>query len=360
MKLFDRSFRCAAAPFLLLAFLLSPAPPARAAQGDVDQYYSYGRAAILSGAESEALQWFEKAVAENPDHLEARYYLGVLYSGNINTYAKAEEQLLDIPTRQTRLGVRSRNDLIVRSGIALGKLYVKSGRSTQAIRVLRNVIGSAPPDVAVDDAYAILGLALYYERLYDDAIFELRRALKLNPRNTLATFNLKTIRTRLEHFNAAKIYSRMGEADEAILEFRKAIDIDPRFVEARYRLGMELLAKKQPAEALKELRRAEMISAHYRKAYEIRYAEGLALRDMGQPGAAGQMFTRVIEEKPSFAPPYNELGKIQLRVRDYKSATQSFALAIQLAPKPEYVQNLQMAIAGDAMQGAAAASAAGK
>jgi tetratricopeptide (TPR) repeat protein len=342
--------RTICASIVASACLLS-AFPAHASRSESEQAYSSAREAMSRNSKAEALALFRKAIAEDDGNNEARYYLGILYSQNINTYGLAEEQLLDLPGRAMRKGYGNRDDLIFRAGLALGKLYVKSGRNSQAIRLVRNVIAAAPPTVPLDEAYAVLGLALYYERAYDDAIFELRRAIKLNPNNTAAIFNIKTIRTRLEHFNAARIYSRMGDHLGAIEEYRVAISLDPRFIEARYRLGVELLQNGDKAGALKELHRAESISDQYTKIHEIRFAMGLALRDLGQFEESRRQFGRVIASKPRFAPAYNEIGKIFLARKDYKNAIESFAEAIQLDAKDEYALNMQQAIVGNMATG---------
>jgi tetratricopeptide (TPR) repeat protein len=334
--------------FFLASILIGAAPAARGANSESEQAYTLGRAAMSRNSKAEALALFKKAIADDDTNDEARYHLGVLYSQNINTYGLAEEQLLELPGRAMRRGHGYRDDLIFRAGIALGKLYVKSGRNAQAIRLVRNVVAAAPPSAQLDEAHAVLGLALYYERAYDDAIFELRRAIKLNPNNTAAIFNIKTIRTRLEHFNAAKIYSRMGDHLGAIGEYRVAISLDPRFIEARYRLGVELLQNGDKAEALKELRRAELISDQFTKLHEIRYSMGLALRDLGQFEGARAQFERVIATKPRFAPAHNELGKLQMARKDYQAALKNFADAIQLDAKEEYAANMQKAILAQA------------
>ncbi len=341
---------CAIALFLAAATILLPVP-SYASRSESERAYSLGREALNRHAGSEALSLFKKAVAEDDRNVEARYYLGVLYSQNIATYMLAEEQLIEIPGQVMGQGSGNRDDLIFRAGLALGKLYVKRGRNVQAIRLIRNVIAAAPASVQLDDAYNVLGLALYYERVYDEAIFELRRAIKINPGNTAATFNIKTIRTRLEHFNAARIYSRMGDHVGAIEEYRVAISLDPRFIDARYRLGIELLQNGDIADALKELRRAESVSDQYSKKHEIRFGMGLAFRDLGQIEDARKQFEQVIGSKPQFAPAHNELGKLQMVRKDYKAAIQRFAEAIQLDPKDEYATNMQKAIMGDMSQG---------
>lgn len=317
---------------------------AHAGRSESEMAYTQGREALKRNANAEALSLFKKSVEEDPSNCDARFYLGDLYGQNIATYDLAEEILLDLPTKAMSRGTGNRDDIIFRAGVSLGKIYAKSGRNGQSIRLIRNVIAAAPPSVHLDEAYTVLGVALYYERLYDDALFELRRAYKINPANTAATFNLKTIRTRLEHFNAARIYSRMGDHLGAIGEYRTAIALDPRFIDARYRLGIELLQNGDKAEAIKELRRAASVSEQYSKIGDIQFGIGLALRDLGQAQEAEKAFDQVVVSKPKFAPVRNEIGKLHMLRKDYKGAIRQFSEAIQLDPNEEYALNMQKAL----------------
>ena len=327
-------------------------PPVRASVESSEHHYVQGRELMKSGKFAEAANAFERAIAEYPGHAEAHYQLAVVSSLHIVDYPKAEHEFLAIPDIAMKGGSRPRDDLIFRAGLGLGKLYVKSGRNDQAIQIVRSVLSSAPPSARLDEAFNTLGLALYYQRLYDDAIFELRRAIKLNPANTNARFNLKTIQTRLEHFNAAKVASRTGARKLAIEEYRAAIALDPRFIDARYRLGAELHASGEHAEALKELKRAESISRAYRKVHEIWFTEGQALIALGRDNEALRSFTRVIEARPGFAAAHNEIGKIHLKRADASLAVNAFVKAIGIEPRTEFVKNLQAAFK---LQGAAVA-----
>lgn len=343
--------------FLLLLFLYSPLNPcpSRAGNEEAERLYSLGRERIAEGNHRLAEQAFEKAVAENPLHAEAALQLASLYSRNILTYEKAEDILLSLPEIAGKAGGKGRDDLLFRAGVAMGKLYVKSGRSRQAAALLRNVLASAPVGTPLDEAYAALGLAHYYERLYDDAIFEMRKAIKINPGNADAKFNLKTIRTRLEHFQAGKLFSRIGDHERAVAEYRRAIDLDPRFIEARHRLGVELYLAGNPREALKELRRASLVTAEYRNAFEIHYAEGLALLRLGRPDEAMERFDRTVQARPAFAPAHNEMGKVLLEREEYDAAIDHFVKAIGTDPKAEYARGLQVAMSRKAKKQSAAA-----
>lgn len=318
--------------------------PSHAGAEEADLLYSRGRELLSTGNPQEAERSFAKAVEVNPRHGEALLQLASLYAHNILAYGKAEKILLDIPEVAVNLTEKSRDDLLFRAGVAMGKLYVQSGRSTQAVALLRSVITSAPPGAPLDEAYNTLGLVYYYERLYDDAIFEMRKAIKINPGNEDAKFNLKTIRSRLEHFQAGKLYSRMGDRVRAVEEYRKAIELDPRFIEARHRLGVELYLAGDAKEALKELRRASLVTAEYRKMYEIRYAEGLALLRLSRNEEAMGKFEQTVQGRPTFAPAHNEMGKMLLQREEYDSAIDHFVKAIGSDPRAEYARGLQVAM----------------
>ena len=331
-------------PILLLLFAALGPSSSHAGAEEADRLYSLGRERIAAGEYRQAEQAIEQAVVENPHHGEALLQLASLYSRNILTYGKAEDILLSMPEAAGKIGGKVRDDLLFRAGVSMGKLYVKSGRGAQAVSMLRNVVASAPSGAPLDEAYATLGLAYYYERLYDDAIFEMRKAIKINVNNADAKFNLKAIRSRLEHFQAGKLFSRMGDRPRAIAEYRKAIDLDPRFIEARHRLGVELYLAGNAQEALKELRRAFLVTAEYRKAYEIRYAEGMALLSLDRTGDALGRFEQTVQARPTFAPAHNEMGKILLEREEYDSAIDHFVKAIGSDPKAEYARGLQMAM----------------
>ena len=330
---------------LLLSLPLALLPcPSHAGAEEANRLYSLGRELVSAGNDREAERTFARAIEENPRHAEAHLQLASLYANSILSYEKAEDILLSLPEVAGTLDGKRRHDLLFRAGVSMGKLFVKSGRSTQAVSMLRNVIASAPPGAPLDEAYNALGLAYYYERLYDDAIFEMRKAIKINPDNEDAKFNLKTIRSRLEHFQAGKLFSRLEDRPRAVAEYRKAIDLDPRFIEARHRLGVELYADGKPAEGLKELHRASLVVAGYRKAYEIWYAEGLALLRLSRDAEAMGKFDQAVQARPTFAPAHNEMGKILMKREEYDAAIDHFVRAIGSDPRAEYSRGLQMAM----------------
>ena len=126
---------------LCLVTALDPCP-SRAEANEADRLYSVGRERIAAGEYRQAEQAFAQAVVENPHHGEAMLQLASLYSRNILTYGKAEDILLSIPEAAGKTGGTGRDDLLFRAGVSMGKLYVKNGRSSQAVALLRNVVSA--------------------------------------------------------------------------------------------------------------------------------------------------------------------------------------------------------------------------
>lgn len=313
-------------------------------RGEEPEYFQQGRMFLKEGRTEEAIGAFERNLSRNPRHIETVLQLALIHSRHVSSYGKSEAEFLLIPEIAVDLPGRIRDDFIFRAGLHLGKLYIRSGQYRKAIHVLEGTIASAPSETSVDEAYNNLALAYYHERLYDKAILMFRNALKANPENKEAKFNLRMFQARHVHYRVGEIYSRIGDPESAIEALSRAVRIDPRYIEARMKLASELVRAGRNHEALAEFFRAERFSRHFTKNHEIWYGQGLAMAAVGRKAEAMELFRKAAGANPRFAKPHNELGKIRLEEGDFAEAAQSFAIAIQIDPRAEYVQNLQAAI----------------
>jgi tetratricopeptide (TPR) repeat protein len=327
------------APLLLLLSLLAPAVAA-AGPSEALEPFSRGKDLLQRGDAIGAEAQLRKAAAADPADPEIRLALANCLSTRIAGYAEAEKEYrlaLEGAAKNHRTGSASTGQ---RAAAGLGRLLVKTGKPRDAIPVLKaalNGAGSQP----VDDLRAVLALAYYEERLYDEAILELRTATRSNPRNSTALFNLKTLRTRLEPYQAGKIYARVANHEGAIQQFRKAIQYDPRFIGARLHLGMELMQAGKTEEALRELHRAESISPTYPNLWEIWYAQGQALAALRRNGEALAKYQSVVDRRPKFAPAQFEMGLVLESDNKLAEAAARYALAIEGDPRTDYVRRLQ-------------------
>ena len=116
-----------------------------------------------------------------------------------------------------------------------------------------------------------------------EAIAELREALRLNPDSAEA------------HTNLGSALRRQGRLADAIAHFREAISIDPRLAEAHNNLGVALAALGNLDEAVQHFRQAVQIRPDYGDA---RTNLGLGLRSQGKFGEAILHLRRALEINP--------------------------------------------------------------
>jgi tetratricopeptide (TPR) repeat protein len=91
--------------------------------------------------------------------------------------------------------------------------------------------------------YALLGFVYTAEKNYAAALITFQQGLKLNPKST-------GIRNDL-----GNLYVAQGNIDLAEKEFREVVHLNPTDSDGNYNLGLVLLAKKQPTEAIACLQR---------------------------------------------------------------------------------------------------------
>jgi tetratricopeptide (TPR) repeat protein len=307
---------------------------------DGDKYYYEGRKMEFSGNLKEAVNKYEMAVSENKNHLIAYYHLGMIYMGNILTLDKAEAAYKKILEISCIPGICPRDDILLLSKAALGRIYITAGKSESAIILLGDMIEKVPAWDLIDEVYNLFGLALYLERRYEDALAVFKRGLEINTANKRLKFNVKMIRNRLHNYSSGVAYSRIGKSENAISRFRKTINLDPRFVDARLRLGMEYLKCRKSEQALYEFKRIKAICPDYSDIHYVWFGMGLALRQQGKSDEALQVLSKCVKKKPDYDQAHNVMGEILFEKGDYQSAIQHFGHAISINNKQEYVLNM--------------------
>ena len=173
------------------------------------------------------------------------------------------------------------------------------------------------------DAYNLLGIICNSQRDYDGARAAFERALALDS-NSVKT-----------HINLANLYASAGKADLAEQEFRRALAVAPSNRDANYNLGLLLLAKRQPATAVRYLQRVHppTIEAQMNlvRAYLQSANTALGLKLASQLSA----------EKPQDLQRHFTLGLLLASEKQYKAAQLELERADALAPETfEILYNL--------------------
>ncbi|MCX6339815.1 MAG: tetratricopeptide repeat protein [Candidatus Aureabacteria bacterium] len=101
---------------------------------------------------------------------------------------------------------------------SLGSLYLESGRTDEAIRVLQNVIWKIP------DSFTLYGTALLKAGRYEEARQNLLHALSMDPRSVRA------------HNNLGTLHRKTAKRDDAIKEWEEVLRMDPDNIFAKSNL----------------------------------------------------------------------------------------------------------------------------
>ena len=262
---------------------------------------------------------------------------------------------------------------------------VKAGRGPEAVERARAIVMAAPKD---PDAHFSLGLA-QSEQDVEQAIGSFRRALDLDPRHTLARYNLALVLKRADrvaeavteltrtlevepraetHYQLGVIRWQQGDLDRAAASLRAAVSADPRHAGAQATLGAVLRDRRDWRGAIAALRRAidlepESWSVYYTlgrvlqlsgdaRAARTQFAEaerrrrqaeltreagvltavGTSRLDAGDPVAAVRQFEQALAVFDAYAPAHYQLGRALQRLGRLEAARRAFVRAHQLNP----------------------------
>lgn len=165
--------------------------------------------------------------------------------------------------------------------LMLGEIYVKQGKTEQAITKYTILI----------DTYLVHGRV-------DDAIATYRRILELEPNNLpyrVRLINLLSSHGRAEELmrermTAAESYLRMGYADKAIQEYEQALQENPNHVPMRLNYALALMKAGRGAQAVGEYQRVLQLDPRNAMAlvrWQIAVATGVGTS--ATPGSVGTM-----------------------------------------------------------------------
>jgi protein O-GlcNAc transferase len=176
----------------------------------------------------------------------------------------------------------------------------KAGRGAEAVERAAALAAEAPGDA---DRLFTLGLA-QAEQDVSAAIATFQRVLQMNPRHTLARYNLALVLRRVDrlpdalheldraiaiepraeaHYLRGVILMHQGDLSRAADALRSAIRLDPRAADAYFALGGVLKSQRDWTAAAESLQRAIALRADFPSAY---YTLAQVLRASGDEAAA--------------------------------------------------------------------------
>jgi tetratricopeptide (TPR) repeat protein len=291
--------------FVLLISILLPGG-AFAAQAEVEQAYFEGTALYQEGRYKEAEGKFAEAAAISPRHVQSLFMLGESIGHDVRRLREAENwyrKALNAATGRDKF-------YAAKSRFSLGVLYEGMGQYDQSREQFLKLIDESPGFMGIAKVYNHMGVADYHLDRYDEALDNFKRALKLDPNLTEATFNMKSLQSQLAMLNVARYQERMGNEQNAVEQYNKAIEVFPDYVAAWYYLGVLYLKKADYAQAVRYLTRAKDLNPQYLGGDELPYQIALALS--GRKGAGDQeMATKLLMGRPEYKDALLKAGMVR-------------------------------------------------
>jgi len=172
-----------------------------------------------------------------------------------------------------------------------------------------------------EEIYHTMAYNYYVEKKYDESISELKKAIRLNPKNYGA------------YYNWALVLDELGRHEEAIEKCKQAIELKPDFEEAYNNWGAVLEKLGRREEAIEKYKKAIELKPDYAMAY---YNWGVTLGKLGRYEEAIEKYKKAIEFKPDFAEAYVNWGVTLGKLGRQEEAIEKYKKAIEL--KPDYAE----------------------
>src|SRR2546425_732973 len=273
------------------------------------------------GDYAEAQNAYEQALQIDPEQSRATANLATCYLKN--RIVKRAEVLLQ--------GFLGRHPDDAGARLVLARVLARQGELGPAADSLREVLRTHP-DVVM--AHYNLGLIAYRSRLYDEAEAHLKQSARLKPDLPDA------------HYTLGLTYLALNRYPEAIASLERTVRVDPKHVGARFNLANAYAR----AGRMKEAERQQAVYAELsgrsksqqEKEAQIKASSVKAIQymlDKKYPEALAE-YQELAKRYPDYAPTYNQIGQLQIRLGRRDEAFQALQRAIELDPKlgdPHYL-----------------------
>jgi len=193
------------------------------------------------------------------------------------------------------------------SFLRAGMANERTGNYPGAVRIYRRGLQIAPDNVEILNA---LGFSLFQQGKSQEAVIELEKALKIDPKHAkahnnmaLASIDIGELEVAEAHYRESlaiepqpAIYNdlgfvleRMGLSEDATAAYRKALELDPKSAAAHYNLGSSLARSGNYGEAERHLRAALAVDPDSAAAHR---ALAEVLQNLGRGDEARQEMER--------------------------------------------------------------------
>jgi tetratricopeptide (TPR) repeat protein len=304
-------------PFLLLTIRAqvpqTSVPLAGESAAVTPSPFEVAQGLAAKGRLDQALAQLDQLTAQSPEPAGVERLRGMIFYQKerfpeaIEAFARAAAQ---DPTDRESIEMR---------GVSLFRL----GRFGEALPLLEKA-RAAVDRTNIDPEY-VLGLCYADLQRYDDARHAFAAQYNFAPDSAEA------------HLLAGRLFFRREMTEEAGFQVRKALEINPTLPLAHQLLGEIALAKADPPEAIHELEAERKLNPLNGALYE---RLGDAYLRNGQYPEAQQALNRAILLEPGATAPYILLGQTFLKLKNPIQALQYLDHAVKMDPSNHITHNL--------------------
>jgi protein O-mannosyl-transferase len=252
----------------------------------------------------EAIRFLKKGSELNP-------YLETIHANLGNAYLQTNR--LDEAMAEYKSALQL-NPKLSEVHVKMAEIYAKKGQRELAREEFEKAVETSP-SLSEAETHFLQGAAHIEEGAIDEAIKELKVALKLNP-NDPRIYN-----------NLGIAYRKKQRVDEALSNYRKALDLDPSFLDARVNLGEIYLQKGMVNEAVSELQQALRLEPNRA---EIHNNLGVIFLKRKIPEEAISSFKKALSINPEYGEAYFNLALACYYKKDIPAAASYAKKALDL------------------------------
>jgi tetratricopeptide (TPR) repeat protein len=279
-----------------------------------DAYVNMGVTLAGQGRYDEAVSYYNQAIRLHPKNASAYRNLGVL----LTDHGRIDEAIAVF-----RKGLEHKPDFACVLHTGLGTIFLQQGKIDEAIYELQLSVSMKPDATAFNN----LGVALTFKGRTDEAMQYHKRAVKLEPRNAEA------------HYDIANILLSQDKLEQAISEYGKALSINPKYAKAHGNLGVALLQQGRRDEAIEHFTEATKIDPNNVDAH---YNMAGALVDKGRLEEAANEYRRVLRLQPQDADTRCILGDVLAKQGRFEEAAVEYLEVLKINPQhPQAQQGLK-------------------
>jgi tetratricopeptide (TPR) repeat protein len=191
---------------------------------------------------AEAIDYGEKAIQADPDFIEAHYYLAQIYQYTNWYYREAKEWGKYIELNQEKKIIYPQvEQKLAFAYYRLGYAAYQRENYDECILYLQNAVEINP---GMAEAYYWLGRVFYEKDRLVDSLSSWQKVLEINPEYPRAQYFFDKVENSIKYGKEAYSYYEAGYNfyeqklfEQAIYEYRQAVRYNPNFSSAYYWLG---------------------------------------------------------------------------------------------------------------------------